>query len=123
VTLDQEIRQHKALARRVLFGVPPQDVILVQDAVRAVLDLHNEFRIYDDCGHTHTEAGNGVLDIENVGLTCKDGYEYSICRSCCADGGEYQTEVCASHERPCWPCPTHHAIATALGIDLSAVTG
>lgn len=92
-------------------------------AVYAVLDLHNEFRIYDDCGHQHTEAGNGVLDVENVGLTCSEGYEYSICRSCCADGGAYQTEDCASHERPCWPCPTHHTIASALGIDLAAVTG
>jgi hypothetical protein len=83
-------------------------------ALRAALDsvkhLHREFRLYGECGHQHTEEGNGVISVENVGLTCQDGYEQSICRECCGDGGEYQSEECAAnHEGLCWPCPTHTA--------------
>jgi hypothetical protein len=85
-------------------------------ALRAVLDKHSEFKIYDECGHQHREGDPGVLSIENVGLTCEDGYEYSICRECCTGGsGEYQTEDCASHDHNrCWPCDTVQAITEAL---------
>lgn len=123
MTLDQKIREHRALDHVRTQPVAGDAWHQAGAAVLAVLDLHNEFRIYGECGHQHTETGNGVLDVENVGLTCEDGYEYSICRSCCSDGDSYQTEQCVdTHKHPCWPCPTHHVIATALDIDAAAVT-
>ena len=120
MTLDQKIRQW---IDRMWQGGGYVSPTNSQAALLAVLDLHNEFRIYGECGHRHTEAGNDVLDVENVGLTCEDGYQYSICRSCCADGDSSQAEQCVdTHEHPCWTCPTHHAIASALGIDAAAVS-
>jgi hypothetical protein len=84
---------------------------------RAVLDLHSEFKIYDDCGHQHHVGDPGALSIENLGLTCEDGYEYSVCRECCTGGsGEYQTEDCVNHHdhEDSWRCVTVQAITTAL---------
>lgn len=86
------------------------------DPVAAALHLHREFRIYGECGHRHTEEGNGVISVENVGLTCAEGYEYSICRECCTSGSDYQTEECATNhegERACWPCRTHDVLSAA----------
>ena len=85
-------------------------------AVEAALRLHAEFRIYDECGHEHTQdevdAGTAVDAMEFV--TCEDGYVHSVCRACCT-GGWSQTEECASdHERPCWPCGTVEVISAAL---------
>lgn len=92
-----------------------------------VLGLHRAFRIFEECGHGHqfTENGrlpDGVLNVENVGLTCEDGYLYSICWCCCTEESGYQSEDCGTdhpHEGPeaCWPCPTIHAAAKALGVD------
>jgi hypothetical protein len=96
-----------------LAGLVGTDVPALVAAVKDVRDLHAEFKIYDDCGHHH-EPGDGVVDIEEVGLVCKDGYLYSICRECCTDGGqEYQTETCAAEHdtsRNCWPCTTRRAV-------------
>jgi hypothetical protein len=91
-------------------------------ALRTVLDRHSEFKIYDECGHHHRYSAEGVVTdgvvaVENVGLTCEDGYEYSICRECCtASSQEYQTEGCASaHDHNgCWPCTTVEDITKAL---------
>lgn len=84
----------------------------------AVLALHREYKIYEECSHRHTakdvETGMAV-DIENVGITCEEGHAYSICWGCCAGEGEGQTEQCVSvHDLThCWPCPT----ARALGVE------
>lgn len=101
-------------ARRAL--VSAEDVPALIGAVRAVLELHAPLRIYDDCGHRHTaedvEAGR-AKNISEVGYVCEDGFEYEICHECCTDG-EYQTEDCALHERPCVPCPTVAALTQHL---------
>jgi len=127
VNLDQKIRQHRALARRVLFGVPPQDVILVQSAVRAVLDLHQPLRMYTDCPHDadeHERLDIDVVVVREIGETCEAAREDDICRSCCADDEGEQTADCAdTHRKPADHCLTKFAIARELGIDLAAVTG
>jgi len=46
------------------------------------LELHTEFKIYDECGHKHTAE-----DVD-AGRAIK----------------------CAGHTRPCWPCPTVAAL-------------
>ncbi len=83
--------------------------------IQKVRDLHSPMRIYDECSHAHDVNDDGGLPdgvrlVENVGLVCEDGFMYEICRECCTDGGEYQTEQCAEHphEGPaaCYPCPT-----------------
>lgn len=95
--------------------------------VAHVLGLHRALRIFEECGHRHEYTGSGqlpdgVLNIESVGLTCEDGYLYSICWSCCTEESGYQSEDCGTdhpHEgaEACWPCPTIHSVAKALGID------
>jgi hypothetical protein len=79
--------------------------------VKRIRDLHAEFKIYDECGHRHSEDDPGVIEIENVGLTCKDGYQYSVCRTCCRDG-DYQSLACVEHHdhTDCHPCHTIRAL-------------
>jgi hypothetical protein len=96
------------------------------NAVEAVLEIHKPFRIFDECDHHHEYAADGSLpegvqEIENIGLVCEDGYQYSICRSCCTEDSGYQVEHCADVHRhdgpdPCWPCPTARAIAAQFGV-------
>ncbi|OLE25881.1 MAG: hypothetical protein AUG44_14700 [Actinobacteria bacterium 13_1_20CM_3_71_11] len=89
------------------------------------LALHVEFKIYDECDHDHryNEDGalpEGVLDIDEIGLTCQGAYLYSICSNCCTGGSEeWQTEACANDHKhdgasPCWPCPTRAALASGV---------
>jgi hypothetical protein len=80
--------------------------------------LHSEYKIYDECGHNHrySEDGDlepGVIEVEDVGLTCEDGLQYVICRECCTHGGRQgQTVTCVDdHDHGvCWPCPTLQAL-------------
>lgn len=78
--------------------------VALEQQLAAVRELHREWRIYDECGHDHTydKDGNvpdGVVRVEEVGLTCADGYLYSICWTCCTDGVDgYQREECLSHD-------------------------
>jgi hypothetical protein len=100
-----------------LLASPDTDTAALRARLDAVQHLHREFRIYDECGHRHTEEGNGVISVENVGLTCPDGYRYSICRECCTCGSDYQTEECATNHQHacCWPCDTHRAASLRGG--------
>lgn len=88
------------------------------DAVRAVLDLHQEQRIYRPCGHAHPYDGDlpdGVVDIPDDAPTCQDGYITTICGECCTDTTGYRSEECTDdHTGPCWPCRTVQAIEEAL---------
>jgi hypothetical protein len=99
----------------------------LREAAARVLALHVPHLIYDECGHRHEEGDQGVTEIPDVGLTCQDGYAYTICRHCCASDGLGQGEMCCddnqhlrkadqSIERTCWPCPT----ALALGVQPDA---
>ncbi len=117
----RQIREAHAEARRT--PMPDADKVTaelaaIRDrfAVEAVLALHSEFRIYDECGHEHSQeevdAGTAVNCDGADFVTCRDGYAYSVCRACCTDGWS-QTEECASHhDHDCWPCPTYRAITT-----------
>ena len=110
--------RHRALTEATVATLPEGDVRLLLKVVEAVLKLHAEFRVYDECGHEHTQdevdAGTAVVLHEEGAVTCEDGYVHSVCRACCT-GGWSQTEACASdHERPCWPCGTVEAIAGEL---------
>ncbi len=85
----------------------------LQARIDKALAPHAEFKIYDECGHKHTaedvDAGRAI-NVADVGYTCADGYEYSICRHCCTGDSGFQSEECAGHRRPCWPCPTRAAL-------------
>lgn len=83
-------------------------------AVIRVRELHLPFRIYQQCGHVHTatevEAGT-VKNVDDVGYVCDAGFMYAICRECCLDGGDYQTEGCATtHDHPLVQCETLAAL-------------
>lgn len=87
--------------------------------LRKVMALHSEQRIYELCGHRHPANDPTAREASEVGFVCEDGYLYSICAECCADGGEQTERCCDDHDRglyPCWPCPTHLAIADGLGV-------
>lgn len=93
------------------------DVPRLLAALDAVLTLHREFRIYDECGHAHTEAdldaGAAIQTADMV--TCQDGYAYSICADCCRDGWGQAEECASEHDHgQCWPCLTHAAITREL---------
>lgn len=79
--------------------------------IQRVRDRHAEHKIYTECGHQHEESDPGVVEVDLIGPVCEAGYEYSICRECCVEGGE-QTEVCATyHDHRFRPlCPTRRDI-------------
>ena len=80
-------------------------------ALRAVLEIHTPWGIYDDCGHDHQSTdGPGVLDIEDVGLTCEEGRVQTVCRHCALTEDEPDENTC-EHD---WPCPTVRAVAEKL---------
>ncbi len=90
-----------------------------EQRIQKVRDLHQPFRIYDECTHRHGVEDDGRLPdgvqlVASVGLVCEDAFMYEICRECCTDGGEYQTEQCAEHfhkgAAACYPCPTLAAL-------------
>ena len=82
--------------------------------LKRIQDLHAEHRIYDECGHRHTEVDDFVRDIADVGLVCEEGYLYSACKHCCLDACGDQTEECvSSHDHSRWLCPTRQAIEEA----------
>jgi hypothetical protein len=70
--------------------------------IARVRELHSEFKIYDPCAHKHIEADldQGIAKyIEEVGLTCDDGYVFSVCWHCCTDSDYGMTLHCSdSHE-------------------------
>lgn len=92
-----------------------------EEAVRAVLALHEPFRIYEPCGHDHNDPDDttDALDIDDVGLVCIDGYQYPVCTECCTRNS-YQTEECAtyhSHSKGHRAhCTTAKVLAEALGV-------
>jgi hypothetical protein len=77
---------------------------------------HTEFKIYEVCGHAHDDEDAYVVMVPEIGLVCRSGYQYSICRGCCAPGDE-QTEECvdAHDHSECWPCPTRKALGETSG--------
>lgn len=70
------------------------EVASIYDKLDRIRDLHKPFYIYDECGHKHQEGDEGVTDVDDVGLVCKDGLIYAVCSACCLEYGR-QTETCA----------------------------
>lgn len=80
--------------------------------IEAVLELHSALNIYDECGHDHEWPDEpGVVEVEEIGLTCADGLLYQVCRECCVHVEQYQSEECVDHhdQSHCWPCRTVRA--------------
>jgi hypothetical protein len=98
---------------RELFARAINEIEQLRATLDAVRELHRPFKIYDGCGHEHEwgDDGNppdGVQEVDEIGLVCDDGYQYSICWSCCTQGSGYQTEDCAGHRhgKDVPQCPT-----------------
>jgi hypothetical protein len=101
-----------------------------------LLDEHKPYGIYTECGHRHelTENGgfpDGVIDVDDVGLTCAKGLEYWICEVCCGTSDYGQPERCAAeHDHHVYGgggthCLVVATIASSLGVsgeDLSKPT-
>lgn len=90
-------------------------------AVRAGLDLHKPFGIYDECDHDHSDkdVAEGVAVDAGFYFACNDALQYRICTGCCTSGGDRpeQTEECVTHHdhgpgKP-W-CRTYQAMAAEL---------
>ena len=60
--------------------------------------LHSPYKIYDECGHDHHEGDIEAVYIEEIGMVCGDGFQYEICRECCMNGGDFQSEECQDHD-------------------------
>lgn len=86
-----------------------------------VLKLHRQHRLYDECGHEHTEdeVRAGLAADAGEFLACEDGFERVVCRHCCASDGNGQTEDCAVDHLAdeCWPCLTVQVITRALNAE------
>ena len=81
-------------------------------ALRAVVELHQPFGIYDECGHQHDEGEPGVIEVDAVGLTCEEGRIQTVCRGCDTEDGEVDEDTSDGD----WPCPTLRVIAERLGV-------
>jgi hypothetical protein len=101
------------------------DVPRLLAVVDAVLKLHRQHRLYDECGHEHSEdeVRAGLAADAGEFLACEDGFERKVCRHCCANDGNGQIEDCAvTHlADECWPCSTVQAITRELTTD--AISG
>ena len=71
-----------------------------------VRKLHVPFGIYDECGHKHHESELGVVEIDEIGLTCDDGKLQTVCRECDTDDGDVREDT----EYGVWPCRTLKAL-------------
>lgn len=62
---------------------------------------HREWKTYDECGHDHEPEDPGVVDIEDIGLVCQDGFMYSVCFACHTHDGDAHEDT---PEEQAWPC-------------------
>lgn len=96
-------------------------------AVRSVAARHFPWNVYEECdcdpGHREEDVGTGtVVDVNEVGPTCEDGFRYSICAECCALDNSWsfeQREECADAHDHCTDrplCQTLTGIEGALGL-------
>ena len=86
-------------------------------AVEAVMELHRDVGIYDECLCENPSPEDGLHKrIEDVGVTCN--FLYVVCRECCMEDG-YQKEECAhycDHDPLGSNCSTVRAITAALEV-------
>lgn len=113
--LAQQVRDYLARYNRIVPDVAPAPLV---DALSILLARHHPHPLYTECGHRHEEGDEGVVDVEDVGYVCAEGYQHDICESCCFDICGQQDEHCAgTHDHARGHCPTVvTVIADALGI-------
>jgi hypothetical protein len=75
--------------------------------------LHSPYAIYADCDHAHEAGEPGVVEVEDIGLTCN--HVYDVCKECCMNvpvAWMGQSEECASthRHRKDWRCATLRAL-------------
>lgn len=87
------------------------------EEIQRIRRAHSPFGIYDECGHDHNEGDPSVIDVEDIGLSCKDGLRYQVCFECDTDDGE----VCEwTPEENAWPCDVARVLAA---LDLALAVG
>jgi hypothetical protein len=94
-----------------------EELIAALEAERAkiakIVTLHRPSKLYGECDHKHTE-GDGSFEIDDVGLTCEDGFLYWVCDLCCVDGESGQNE-------DCWAAHNHTKDDTAYCATMRAI--
>ena len=94
--LEKERRLH-GMARSTISS-RTAEVERLQAIATAILKLHSPFKIFEECGHDHSEDESPVAyEVDDVGMVCEDGYQYSVCVQCCTDG-DFMTEECMNHD-------------------------
>ena len=91
-----------------------RELLAARKALAAVREIHATFDIYSDCGHDEHPDNVQTVYVEECGTTCTAPVE--ICVQCCCDGGDEQTERCASdhdHGGAHPICATRAALALA----------
>lgn len=64
--------------------------------VQGLRALHVEYGVYERCAHEHPDNDLSAFYIEGVGWTCDKSLLRIVCRHCCAQDGDGQSEVCAA---------------------------
>jgi hypothetical protein len=82
--------------------------------IHSIRKYHSAFGVYTECGHEHTEddldAGR-CIEVDDVGLVCKEGLLYKACYECDTDEGYVREDVEDAH----WPCEVER-LANALEV-------
>ena len=89
--------------------VASEEYTKLEARIEAALALHQEFGIYDECGHDHTEEDvrtGKAIDVPEVGITCEDGLVQKVCRHCHLWNDEPYERT---EDGEC-PCPTVEAL-------------
>ena len=75
---------------------------------RTTVAEHREWKVYDECGHEHKIGDPGVIEVEDIGLVCSEGYGYSVCFACHTDDGDMRED---GPWEQAWPCDAAEAQA------------
>lgn len=95
--MDSKKRHRAAVVAADGINAAAAELLRLQENESRLRALHAPCGIYDTCDHQHTEPNEqaGIFDIPDVGITCVKMYD--ICRFCCMENGESQTEQCLDH--------------------------
>ena len=86
--------EHIAAANPSVIIALATELRAARKALAAVRKIHATFDIYSDCGHDEHPDNVQTVYVEECGTTCTAPVE--ICVQCCCDGGDEQSERCAS---------------------------
>ena len=87
---------------------------LLLSALRAEVDRHSRYGIYDECGHEHTEDDDALVVVECLDnpYTCEEGLVQAVCHECHTDDGEVRENTDEGE----WPCAFIGRLHSALGL-------